>query len=87
MYQHRHTDLSDTALSGSRLPAPLQFRDSQGRQWTVFERSCKGVPGRRADQCLVFECGEVVRRLWRYPQDWRSLSAVELEKLSWTTGG
>jgi hypothetical protein len=85
MYQPHQTGSAITH-GASLAQAPIQFRDTRGRQWTVFERPCKGVPGRKADRCLVFECGEVVRRLWRYPDNWRTLDAEALEKLSWTTG-
>lgn len=67
------------------FPDPVRYRDSQGRYWTVFERTCADLPASRGPTCLVFECSEVVRRLWSYPDDWRSLDCEALERLSWET--
>jgi hypothetical protein len=61
------------------------FRDIAGPDgvlWRVTERGV-GVfyPGRPS---LVFDCGTVVRRLYRYPANWRALSDDELLTLSLT---
>jgi len=70
----------DTAEGGARTV--LDFRDRDGARWTVRE-----VEMRLADatkrRSLIFESAHAVRRVWRYPDDWPSLSARELEALSW----
>jgi hypothetical protein len=58
------------------------FRDSVGRWWCVYEYDCTSG-SRTAGCCLVFESVDIMRRLRRFPADWRRLSATELEALSW----
>ena len=59
------------------------FNDSEGRGWVVRERDV----GRTADgmprRSLIFETDGVLRRVYDYPRDWRSLSDAMLERLSW----
>lgn len=46
----------------------------EGLRWLVREVDTTHVPGARAPSCLIFESEGVVRRAWRYPDDWRRLS-------------
>ena len=65
------------------------FRDSADISWTVFEvrrqitskREGDLLPSGFSDGWLCFECAGQKRRLVRYPNAWRELSDVELEKL------
>ena len=53
------------------------FRDSGGITWWVHEVNGEylGVVGA---MCLLVVSANELRRLWKYPSDWRSLSAEEL---------
>ena len=58
-----------------------------GVPWTVTEQDGLCVPG-NADgahgaRCLVFASPEVVRRVWDYPPDWRTVPDDALFALSW----
>jgi hypothetical protein len=65
-------------------PAPSRtFDDAAGVTWEVVEVPSEDVPGAQGDTSLLFLSDEAVRRVWRYPSDWHSLSAKELESLSW----
>jgi len=50
-------------------------------EWVVREIDAGGVPAASAPRCLVFESESVVRRVWRYPADWESLSDTQLYDL------
>jgi len=50
-------------------------------QWTVREVDAHQTPGAPSQSCLICESSDVIRRLWRYPQNWRSLSDDELWRL------
>jgi hypothetical protein len=41
------------------------------------------VPWACAPRCLEFHSDTAVRRVWRYPPDWRDLADDALEALSW----
>jgi hypothetical protein len=43
-------------------------------QWSLREVDAHSVPGARAPKCLICESTDVIRRLWAYPADWKSLS-------------
>jgi hypothetical protein len=53
-------------------------------RWYVNEVDARRVPGARGARCLVFVCESVIRRVWRYPSDWRSLDGHGLARLSWS---
>jgi hypothetical protein len=44
------------------------------RRWRVWLMHCQDVPGAPAATCLVFDAGDVVRRVWDPPAHWQSLS-------------
>jgi hypothetical protein len=46
---------------------------AHGREWRVWAADCRSVPGHRGDQCLIFDCGTTVRRVWTFPDDWERL--------------
>lgn len=60
------------------------FFDGQGIQWHVTERLVAHNPHHPPRRCLFFEAAHVIRRVCAYPADWRDLSDVELERLSWS---
>lgn len=51
-----------------------------GVKWTVREVDTP-QSWARAERCLVLNSRECVRRIWRYPSDWRSLDADVLLRL------
>lgn len=57
------------------------FADEQRTPWTVREIDASHVPGARAARCLIFESPGLIRRLWSYPPDWRTLPDADLEAL------
>ena len=78
------------ALGSAELvlhPESIRFVDRHHVGWRVTERDARRDPGSRGDRCLVFECETAIRRVWVYPPAWRTLSAPELEALSWAPLG
>jgi hypothetical protein len=78
----------DLPLSWPCVPAKRKVESTNQRtlqhgnqQWTVRESDARAVPGARHTSCLICESSDVVRRLWKFPTDWRSLSDDELWKL------
>ncbi|HUQ83105.1 MAG TPA: hypothetical protein VM076_18280 [Gemmatimonadaceae bacterium] len=62
------------------------FMDSDGVVWRVYEDGADDSTPIAADTApgaawLRFDSELEVRRLWRYPDDWRGLSPVQLESL------
>jgi hypothetical protein len=51
------------------------------RQWIVREVNARGVPGARRDTCLLCESAEVIRRIWDFPANWRTVDDEALWKL------
>jgi len=62
---------------------PVGYTDAAFVAWLVVERDARRDPGHRADRCLIFSSGDVVRRVWGYPAAWRQMTDAELEALSW----
>lgn len=77
----KHTGLD---LRPSQMALSRTFDDSEGVTWEVVEVSGEDAPGAQGDRCLLFLSAEAARRVWQFPADWRSLSARELEALSWS---
>ena len=71
------------------MPQPrerVQYRDQRtlqrgNEQWTVRESDARMVPGAQNTSCLICESSDVVRRLWKFPTDWRNLSDEDLWRL------
>jgi hypothetical protein len=55
--------------------------DPQGREWRVYERPSRDFAPGAGQTSLVFDAEGIVRRLWRYPPGWLSLSDGELLRL------
>jgi hypothetical protein len=51
------------------------------RRWTVREVNAAAVPGAAAPRCLICESDDVVRRIWRYPDNWLGLSDDDLLRI------
>ena len=51
--------------------------DGDGVEWSVQEVATPQVWA-RGDHCLVLNSRECVRRIWKYPPDWRRLDADAL---------
>ena len=83
--------MTDGAARSRSGPHPragsVDFVDDRNVLWRVTERDARYDPGSRGDWCLIFASENAIRRVWNYPPSWRSLSAVELEMLSWMPGG
>jgi hypothetical protein len=52
--------------------------DAQGREWRVYERAAGELSPVAGRASLVFDTDGIVRRLWRYPGSWATLSDVDL---------
>ena len=50
--------------------------------WVVYELL---MPYDRRGPTLVFESENIVRRVRRYPENWRELTDEDLFRLSWST--
>jgi hypothetical protein len=59
-----------------------RFRDSQNREWRVYERQRDSLGG--PVMILVFDSDAALRCVRRYPGNWRELLPEALERLSWT---
>jgi hypothetical protein len=91
-FDERHEPESATRHSGSaraRLPnestPPVSreariFRDESGVTWWVHEVSGEYL-GTVGATCLLVVSANELRRVWKYPLEWRSLSAEELLRL------
>ena len=73
--------VDDVILSLS-FPTRRDFVAADGTHWCVHERDAAAMAHARGARCLVFETGNVLRVVWHYPRDWRTLSDAELETLS-----
>ena len=60
----------------------VEFVDPSYAQWRVSERDARRDLGARGERCLLFACTGMIRRVWDYPADWRTLSAPDLMELS-----
>ncbi|HEY2897962.1 MAG TPA: hypothetical protein VGJ12_12555 [Gemmatimonadaceae bacterium] len=59
------------------LAQKLVYSDD-GTRWRVREARVHDVPGAEADSCLIFDGGNICRRIWRYPDEWTELSDMTL---------
>lgn len=62
-------------------PDAVSFGGTDGIAWRVVECDAADVPGARGPSCLIFFSEGLVRRLWDYPESWRSLELEQLEAL------
>lgn len=73
-------------LGRPRDRAPVEYVqriDDAWVQWSVVEVDATAVPGARGARCLLFSRQDCIRRVWNYPDHWRTLDAEELTALSW----
>jgi hypothetical protein len=59
--------------------------DAHGREWQVYERSTGDISPGPVRSSLIFDTEGIVRRLWRYPSSWATLSDPDLLGLMDTT--
>lgn len=71
----------DTRHAAGGVRARIVWDAIAGREWRVWATDCKEVPGARSAECLIFDCGTTVRRLWSPPSDWPTLPDGELLSL------
>jgi hypothetical protein len=57
--------------------------DDRLLEWRVVEVDARSVPGSRGERCLLFSNANCIRRVWRYPANWRTLDDSGLAALSW----
>jgi hypothetical protein len=62
-------------------PDAVRFADAEGLGWRVVECAAAHVPGSRGSRCLIFLSEGLVRHVWSFPPDWRTLAPVDLEAL------
>jgi hypothetical protein len=61
--------------------------DDLYRRWRVWLADCRQVPGAPCGACLIFDAGEVMRRVWDPPAHWAALSDDALLALLDPPGG
>ena len=59
----------------------LGFFDGAGRFWRVVLRRAPNADWVRGARYLLFESTGIARRVWTVPENWRAMSAIELETL------
>lgn len=77
----------DLAAVGSDAHADgIEYLEIVGEShvtWRVVEVAGHEVPGTHGEHCLLFIGEGVIRRVWEYPPEWKTLGAKELARLSW----
>jgi len=76
------TDRSSPARARSAAGTERVFVDAEGTRWHVSERPFADYD-RRSGLSLIFASESAVRRVRVYPENWPSLSDVDLLALSW----
>jgi hypothetical protein len=72
------------AIAWDRTPVRfVQVVGAARVEWSVVEVDAGEVPGAQGARCLIFTRVDCIRRVWRYPLDWRTLDAEQLAALSW----
>ena len=65
-------------------PKPVvEFVDSRGLHWRVYERRIQASRTSQPVPCLIFDSGDILRRVRDFPLDWDVLEPHDLEALSW----
>ena len=75
---HGHVFPANGGAAAEEYPHIVADRD--GVEWTVREVATP-QSWARASRCLVLSSRECVRRIWKYPSEWRSMSADALLRL------
>lgn len=68
-------------VMNSQLRHGERIVEKSGQRWTIREMSAGNIPGAHRSHCLICESDDVVRRIWDYPHDWRSLDDSRLIEL------
>jgi len=80
----RHSGSTRAPLPNESTPPASReariFRDASGITWWVHEVSGEYL-GTVGATCLLVVSANELRRVWKYPPEWRSLSAEELLRL------
>jgi hypothetical protein len=74
--EHREDARPDPRRPGAAIRTVWDA--AAGREWRVWAADCRDVPGARGTECLIFDCGTTVRRVWSPPPDWRALPDADL---------
>jgi hypothetical protein len=74
---HSMQDNRDHVERGSREALSRIVMDAQGNEWVVHEVDTPQAWA-HGDRCLIFSSPAVVRRVWRYPDEWALLSSRDL---------
>ena len=61
----------------------VAFLDSNGVHWCVHERRIEASRTAQSVPCLIFDAGDVLRRVRDFPLDWDVIEPHDLEALSW----
>lgn len=89
--EHDNTEGASRPSGASRAPVPNEsappssrdakiFRDQAGVTWWAHEVNGEYL-GTVGANCLLVVSANELRRVWKYPPDWRSLSADDLLRL------
>jgi hypothetical protein len=82
MCEAAHAPLIRLSVSVSyEIQSTERLLQRGGRQWIVREASARGVPGARRETCLICESAEVIRRIWDFPDNWRTADDESLWRL------
>jgi hypothetical protein len=95
-FDERRAPEPGAAGTGSVVAAPNEsgtpssrdakiFRDANGVTWWVHEVNGEHL-GTVGAMCLLVVSANELRRVWKYPADWRELSAPELLALPQAKG-
>ena len=71
----------DIATRGGRYVGIRYFTGADGERWSVYE-AAQTAYDRRRGPSLVFETGQLARRVRDYPANWRELGDEELRELA-----
>jgi len=81
---HGHVFPANGGAAAEEYPHIVADRD--GVEWTVREVATP-QSWARASRCLVLSSRECVRRIWKYPAEWRTLGADALLRLGIVDAG
>lgn len=90
-FDERREGEADAVPTAAPVPAPNLsapagprdariFRDAGGVTWWVHEVNGEYL-GTGGTSCLLVVSANELRRVWKFPSDWRTLSAEELLQL------
>ena len=74
---HSMQDNRDHVDRDSRQALSRIVMDPQGNEWVVHEVDTPQAWA-HGTRCLIFSSPAVVRRVWRYPEEWAQLTSRQL---------